>query len=64
MAYEQNHINGYNKDDKKKTVAFIGETLETMKSAYDPMMLARCVIDQSTPLIFGASFRMCKSCRD
>ena len=28
MAYEQNHINMYNNDDKKKTVAFIGETLE------------------------------------
>ena len=28
MAYEQNHINRYNKDDKKKTVAFIGETLQ------------------------------------
>ena len=28
MAYEQNHINRYKNDDKKKTVAFIGETLE------------------------------------
>ena len=26
MAYEQNHINRYNKDDKKKIVAFTGET--------------------------------------
>ena len=29
MAYEQNHVNRYNKDDKKKKVAFIGVTLET-----------------------------------
>ena len=29
MAYEQNHINRYKNDDKKKTVSFIGETLET-----------------------------------
>ena len=29
MEYEQNHINRYNNDDKKKTMAFIGETLQT-----------------------------------
>lgn len=26
MAYEQNHINWYNKEEKKKTMAFIAET--------------------------------------
>ena len=33
MAYEQNHINGYNKDDKKKIVAFISVTLENEEEA-------------------------------
>ena len=33
MAYEQNHINRYNKDDKKKTMAFTGETLQTEEEA-------------------------------
>ena len=33
MAYEENHINTYNKDDKKKTMAFIGETLQTEEEA-------------------------------
>ena len=28
MAYEKNHINRYNKDDKKKVVAFTTETPE------------------------------------
>ncbi|XP_049364757.1 uncharacterized protein LOC125829593 [Solanum verrucosum] len=28
MAYEQNHINKYNKEDKKKTVTFTAETFE------------------------------------
>ena len=29
MAYEENHINRYTKDNKKKAMAFIGETLQT-----------------------------------
>ena len=33
MAYEHNHITWYNKDDKKKTMAFIGVTLETEEEA-------------------------------
>ena len=33
MSYEKNHINRYNKDDKKKTMAFIGVTLETEEEA-------------------------------
>ena len=33
MAYEQNHINRYNNNDKKKTVAFSGETLQTEEEA-------------------------------
>lgn len=31
MAYEQNHINRDNKDDKKKTVAFTAETFDIGK---------------------------------
>ena len=33
MAYEENHINRYNNDDEKKTMAFIGETLQTEEEA-------------------------------
>ena len=31
MAYEQNYINRYNKDDKKNIVAFIAETFDIGK---------------------------------
>ena len=33
MAYEQNHINRYNKDDKKNIVAFTAETSDIGKEA-------------------------------
>ena len=33
MAYEENHINRYTKDNKTKAMAFIGETLQTEEEA-------------------------------
>jgi len=35
MAYEQNHINTYIKDDKKKTVAFTSETSKVREEVYE-----------------------------
>lgn len=33
MSYEQNHISRYNKDDKKKRVAFADETADAGEEA-------------------------------